>query len=163
MRIVVNAFLLSIIVSVSILGQRKLPKITSTDKSIISKAVIQNRTIKDYFDGGSFRCGNITRKGECDYQKLREIIWQCWNEKTLCYLRITHQGVDSGSKEYIFVEPNKKNQWTVIRRKEYWFVITGTKISVEDLPIVYSLDWEERTLEKKMILKDNLGMVIGEY
>lgn len=163
MRFFVNTLLLSLIFLIPIFGQYKLPKVTSTEKSTIPKTVIQKRIITDYFDGGNFRCGHITRKGECDYQKLREIIWQCWNEKTLCYLRITNQGVDAGSKEYIFVEPNKKNQWTVIRRKEYWSAITPTKRPFEKLPIVFSLDWEERTLEKNLILKDNFGIVIGEY
>ena len=164
MRIVINIFLLSLIFSVPILGQHKLPKIVSVDNSITPKAIIQKRIITKYFYGGTFSCKKIgTIEVKCDYQKFLEIIWQCWNEKTLCYLKLIHSGVDGGAVEHIFIEPNKKNQWLVVRRKEYWSALYKSKRPIENLPIVYSVDWSERDGEKILLLKDNFGKVIAEY
>lgn len=163
MSVFVNILLLSLIFSVPILGQYKLPKVTSTDKSIISKTIIQKRDIRQYYDGGAFRCGGFSPKNQCDYEKLRKIIWQCWSEKTLCYSTISWNGVDAGGIEYIFIEPNKKNQWLIIRRSRNWHAVLKVSNKLQNLPLIYSVDWSEKDGKKILLLKDNLGAVIGEY
>lgn len=162
MRIVILFFVVAICFSTTF-GQIKLNKVFSPDNSTISKKITQKRIITEYFDGGAFRCGSLNRKGECDIKKFREIIWQCWNEKTLCYLKMTGQGVDMSSVEHIFIEPNKENQWTIVRRNEIFHFVPELRKPLHNLPLAYSVDWKEKDGEKVLLLKNKFGKVIDEY
>jgi hypothetical protein len=138
----------------SLFGQKEMSKVFSPDSSIISKSVLQKRDITQYFDGGNFRCGLFGSESGCDYKKIREVIWRCWTEKTLCYLTIGASSVDSPYNEHIFIEPNKNNQWQVIRRSESGHSIPQYRQSIHDLPRVYYLEWRKNKNEKVLIFKN---------
>jgi hypothetical protein len=147
----------------AIFGQKEMSKVFSPDNSIISKSVFQKRDITQYFDGGNFRCGLSSSESECDYKKIREAIWQCWTEKTLCYLTISAVGVDSSYDQHIFIEPNKNNQWQVVRRVENGHTMRQFRKPIHDLPRVYFLEWRKNKDEKVLIFKNKLGKVIEEF
>ncbi len=143
----------------SIFGQTEVSKVFSPDNSIISKSVLQKRDITQYFDRGNFRCGLFGYESECDYKKIREVIWRCWTKKTLCYLTIGASSIDSSYNEHIFIEPNKNNQWQVIRRSES----PQYRQSIHNLPRVYYLEWRENKNEKVLIFKNKFRKIIEEF
>jgi hypothetical protein len=157
-----SLLLIQIVFAPAIFGQQKLSKVFSPDNTIISKDILQKRDIRQYFDGGAFRCGMLASKGECDYKKIREVIWQCWNEKSLCYLTITVSGVDSGGIEHIFVESNLKKELIISRRTRTYHAIIKRQNRLHNLPKVYSIEWSKNG-EETLILKNKSGKVIGEY
>lgn len=157
-------FSLVVIISFSsAFGQKQTIKVFSPDNALVSKNIIQKREITKYIDGGAFRCGFYSYKGDCDYEKVRKIIWQCWTEKTLCYLTITWLGVDASRTEHIFIEPNKNNQWLVVRRDKRSHAVLQLKKTIYDLPKAYSVEWSTDKNERILLFKNKFGKVIQEF
>jgi len=162
----VKTFLFSLIAITflnPVFGQKPQSKVFSPDNTIISKSIIQKREITKYFDSGAFRCGFFSTEGECDYEKIRNIIWQCWNEKILCYLTISSSSVDASRTEHIFIEPNKRNQWLVVRRAENSHTIPKFRKPIHDLPIVHSVTWRKDKSEQILIFKNKFGRIIEVF
>jgi signal peptidase I len=155
--------LIQLVFASVIFGQQKLSKFFSPDNTIIPKDILQKRDIAQYFDGGAFRCGIIVSNGDCDYKKLREVIWQYWNEKLLCYLTISDSSVDASRFEHIFIESNKKNVQIISRRVENSHVIPEYREPLHNLPKVYSVEWSKNKVKKILVFKNRRGKVIDEY
>ena len=153
--------LIVIIFPASAIGQKVKSKVFLPDD--YSRSVIQKRDISKYFDGGAFRCGFSGLKGECDYEEIRKVIWQCWSEKTLCYLTISWSGIDSARTEHVFVEPDQNNQWLIARRAQNSHAVIIVRKSLQDLPKAYSVEWRDDKNEKVLIFKNKLGKVIDEF
>jgi hypothetical protein len=163
---IVKIFLFPLIVIIffsSAFGQNLKSKVFSPDNVNISTSIFQKREITKYLDGGAFRCGFSSLKGECDYEKIRKVIWQCWSEKTLCYLTIRLSGIDAGLDQYIFIEPNKNNRWLVVRREENYHAMRQYRKPIHNLPTVYSLEWRKDKDEQVLVFKNRLGKVIEEF
>ena len=146
-----------------VLGQELRLEVFPADKFLISKSIIQSRDLNKYFDGGAFRCGFFGSESECNYEKIRRVIWQCWNEKTRCYLTINSSSVDASKTEHIFIEPNKNNKWLVVRRNEAYHALIKTRKPINDLPKIYSVEWQMKDEEKILVFKNRFGKKIDEF
>jgi hypothetical protein len=86
-----------------------------------------------------------------------------WTEKILCYLTISASGVDSSYDEHIFIEPNKNNQWQIIRRSKSGHSISQYRQPIHDLPRVYYLEWRKNKKDKVLIFKNKFKKIIEEF
>jgi hypothetical protein len=49
----------------------------------------------------------------CDESAVRDFIWTHLNKKKRGYIRFVYQGIDAGSQEHIFIEPDEDKVWRV--------------------------------------------------
>lgn len=93
-----------------VFGQSRKTKLSNAD-------FLQERDLTKYAQE-HFWCGGFRKSDECNKEKMADFVWECWKNKTLCYLTISLNGVDSFYTKHLFVEPNKKNQWAVLGYSE---------------------------------------------
>lgn len=160
-KLLFSVVFLTVIFSGSGFGQKI--KVSPLDTSLVPKIITQNRNLTKYFDGGTFRCGYHSSGNECDYKQLRNVIWQCWSEKTKCYLTIESSSVDAGEIEHIFIEPGKNNKWLIIRRTENSRTNHRLGKSLQNLPLVYFVEWRKSDSEQILIFKNKMGKAIEEF
>jgi hypothetical protein len=72
--------------------------------------------LSTYENGGHFNC-YMRYKDEkddiCDLPRVRDFIWQHWQNKRRGYIRITFGSIDAQSTSHIFIEPNEQGAWHV--------------------------------------------------
>ena len=125
-------FLIGLILFSSSFGQENPAKKTSPDESTIPKSLVQNRNIKNYLDGGVVSCGNFGPPYKCDFTELRSFIWNSWSKKKRSYFRWGFCGIDYCYTEYNFIEPNKKNDWRIVRYGQHSSERKFDKLHVPD-------------------------------
>lgn len=74
----------------------------------------------------------------------RDFIWSHWQQKKRGYLVIFKSSVDAGSDYYIFIEPDQRGDWQIVRYSEPWgmFVCPGT---IDKLPPIKSVKVRKAT------------------
>lgn len=132
------------------------------------KNLTESRNLSEYEDGGNFDCrdfGDIDKLSiPCDSEKLKEFIWQHWNEKKKGYVRVSGDSVDAGATTHYFIEPNEKNAWIVKIKIVRWSAIIKEKNPVQTfLPIVSIEKIENKPNKFTLLCKDDKGKVVTEF
>jgi hypothetical protein len=94
---------------------------------LTTAAIAQGRDLSLYDDGGHANCraGMVRFQGEsaadfnsenCRILKVRDFIWEHWQNKRKGYIRISFDSVDAVSTSHIFVEPDQNGKWHVAWR-----------------------------------------------
>ena len=154
---VILLFLIVLALFNSIFGQNKKSKLIQT-------SLLQGRDLTHYTQFNYFDCRfSLRQNDKCDEEKVREFIEDCWTEKHLCYITITYSGIDISNTKHIFIEPNQKDEWQIIRRLERNAV--RIKSVIEDLPTAFSIEkveYKRQNGEWRLVFKNKLGKVIDE-
>jgi hypothetical protein len=89
---------------------------------LTSNSIRKNMSKYRYDNGGHFECNllafNIRKQKEadpCDEKKVRDFIWDHFTLKRRGYIRVRYSGIDAGSVEHLFVEPQRDGKWIVTR------------------------------------------------
>ena len=127
---------------------------------VTSKDVAQKRDLTRYEDGGHFFCGGRfggasmgpSELEECDRVRIRNFIWNHWQNKTMGYVVFTGNSVDAVSTSHIFIEPDKNGKWHVAWR------IVRHHGEIDDLPEIVQIEKrKQRSDSFILILRDVEG------
>ncbi len=86
-----------------------------------SKSIDRKKKQFKYDDGGTIVCYSsvfrIKRAQQvddpCQEKLVRDFIWEHLQDQRRGHIRITYVGIDSGTHEYFFIEPDKDGKWSV--------------------------------------------------
>lgn len=121
---------------------------------------LQGRDLTKYSQE-HFWCGGFRKSDDCNKEKMTNFVWECWNKKTLCYLTVSFNGVDSFYTKHFFIEPNKNNQWIILGYGQLSQPLN--KPQVQLLPTAYFLELEEDKGEKILIFKNKQKKIIEKF
>ncbi len=131
---------------------------------LTTKTISQNRDLSQYEKGGHVNCRKWMTKDkqspQCNETAVRDFIWQMWSEKKLGYITISGDSVDSLSTSHIFIEPDKKGNFQIVRRTVRWSALPGANYWIQDDPKIISVVRVEDKPQKgqwTLILKDKSG------
>jgi hypothetical protein len=113
--------------------------------ALTTATIIQERNLALYDDGGHSNCraGMVRFRSEnasdfssenCSISKVRDFLWQHWQEKKRGYVRISFDSVDAVSTSHIFVEPDQNGRWHVV-----WRIVRHSE-EITDLPDIISIE-----------------------
>jgi hypothetical protein len=129
--------------------------------------ITQKRDMSLYIKGGHFDCRDFAEKDElsldCDSKKARDFIWENWTKKKRAYLTISADSIDSTSTLHIFIEPNKKGNWTIAGRIARFHAISKPPYYIDDLAEVVSVTRVENESMKdewSLVYKDKSEKVV---
>jgi hypothetical protein len=125
------------------------------------------RDLDKYVKGGPFvkfaTQKEVMEQHKKDDEKLRDFIWQNWTSKVRAYAQADYGGIDSSAAEYIFIEPNRSNEWMVNIKMfgrhtmpEYDKVYTESPTAYK----VERVDGEPQKGEWAIVLKDKNDSII---
>lgn len=86
-----------------------------------SKSIDRNKKKFKYDDGGAFRCNlsvRAIRKAQgiddpCKEKQVRDFIWDHLQAQRRGHIRVTYAGIDAGTHEFFFIEPDEDGDWNV--------------------------------------------------
>lgn len=76
-------------------------------------------------------------------QKIRDFIWQHWNEKRRGYIKMTTDMVDWVTTDHIFIEPDQEGQWHVAWKSAYISLLPGGISGVNTIRGRYTVERAE--------------------
>jgi hypothetical protein len=85
----------------------------------IPASLAQGRDLSKYDDGGVYRQLAYSH----NLQRLREFIWDHWTQKRRGFVEVLFEGVDAGTKAYLFIEP-MDGRWRI-----YWDEVQYSALS----------------------------------
>lgn len=126
-------------------GKSTKSAIIVQEGALTTATITQERNLALYDDGGHSNCrgGLVQFHGEndsdfsskkCIIPKVRDFLWQHWQEKKRGYVRISFDTVDAVSTSHIFVEPDPNGRWHVV-----WRIVRHSE-EITDLPDIISVE-----------------------
>ena len=120
-------------------GKETKAEVISQGYELTTSNIAEKRNLSLYEAGGHFNCRDwIGRENSkdvnCDFSKIRDFIWQHWQNKQRGYIRITFDSVDAVSSSHIFVEPKKDGTWHIA-----WRIVRHNNI-ITDIPDIVALE-----------------------
>ena len=102
------------------------------------KTIIQNRNLSEYDYGGIIpHCLNNfeipIKECEASENRARDFILKHWQNKKRAYIIIEYGGTDVYGEKHVFIEPNNKGQWEIVRREDVGisnFVMRGFQSNI---------------------------------
>ena len=127
-------------------GKETKAKIISEKGELTTSDIAQERGLSLYDSGGHFNCrswipAQDDPKPNCDIPKVRDFIWQHWENKQRAYIRITFDSVDAVSTSHIFIEPDQNGKWHVA-----WRIVRHLG-EITDIPDIRSIKQRRATRE----------------
>lgn len=103
--------------------ESKVKVIWDKKVGLTTNNIAEGRDMTVYDDGGHFDCGQKFGASmgdggleKCDGARIRDFVWNHWQNKAKGYIVITGNSVDAVSTSHIFIEPGKGQKWHVAWR-----------------------------------------------
>lgn len=134
-----------------------------------SETIFQNRDISMYdFGGRVTSCFNGRGFQTEDCQLLlknqaREFIYKHWQDKKLAYIILEFEG-EGGGEFYVFIEPNKDNDWHIVWRaksKDFSSYIQNEEMTLLKYKIATKDDYPYKVGTKYLSFLDKDGRENG--
>lgn len=94
-------------------GKETKAEVISQGYELTTSNIAEKRSLSVYDAGGHFNCREYAKDVNCDFSKIRDFIWQHWQNKQRGYIRVTFDSVDAVSSSHIFIEPDKSGTWHI--------------------------------------------------
>jgi hypothetical protein len=122
-------------------GKTTKAEVISKDSELTTANIAQDRNLSLYDDGRHFNCYLIYEGDdpECSIPKIRDFIWQHWQNKRRGYIRFTFGSIDAVSTSHIFIEPNVQGVWHIA-----WRIVRHSG-EITDMPDIRSLKQRRST------------------
>jgi hypothetical protein len=125
--------------------------ITTINGKITEQVILEGRDLSIYEKADTDQCG--TR--DCMERKMREFIWQHWENKKRGYISRSTQGMDITNSYHIFIEPNDQGEWFINWKSASKKAMLGNDLfEILELVPVKKINNRNRKYELELINKD---------
>ncbi len=132
-------------------------KITKIAGEITNDDIFQGRDISLYEKTDTSKCNNY----KCIERKMRNFIWEHWNNKKRGYIKHKLQGIDVSYTEHIFIEPDSQENWRVVWKIEHYQISDTVDKSIKEFIGINSI--ERVKGNEELIFKNDNGETVRTF